>query len=57
MQNQKTVEQLEQELEHFKRAIHEWVMYLSRQDKDVSGRIALLERRLAKLEFDSHLRV
>ncbi|MBI3050883.1 hypothetical protein HYY74_00315 [Candidatus Woesearchaeota archaeon] len=50
-------EQTAIEIEHFKKAIHEWVLYLSQTDKDTAGRVALLERRLAKLEFDSHLRV
>ncbi len=56
MENQKTVEELEMELEHFKKSMNEWVMFLNQCFKETNEKMLSLERRLSKLELDSELK-
>ncbi len=58
MQNQtKTMEELEMEIAHFKQSMNEWIIYLSKGNKDINERMLSIERRLTKLELDSSLKL
>ena len=52
---QKTVEEIEQELAHFKQSMNEWIMFLNDNHKEIKERLMDMERRVAKVEMDSRL--
>ncbi len=54
---QKTVEEMELELSHFRQSMNEWVMFLNQCNMEMNERIMALEKRIAKMELDNHLRL
>ena len=54
---QKTVEELEAEIANFKKSMNDWVIFLGNQYKEINERMSSLERRMAKLEMDSHFKL
>ena len=53
----KTVEDIETDVEHFRKSMNEWVLFLSQQYKELAERMASIERRMAKTEMDSHFKL
>jgi|GEM_PF-3841580 len=54
--SERTVEQLELELAHFRQSMNEWVLFLNEYNRETRQIIMEMEKRLAKLEMDSRLR-
>ncbi len=52
---EKTVDELKNELEHFKQSMNDWMLYLNERDKMCKEHIQILERRLAKMEMDRQI--
>lgn len=52
---QKTVEELEQEIAHFKQSMNEWIMFLSDSQKEIRERLMEMEKRISRVEMDSKL--
>lgn len=52
---QKTVEELEQEIAHFKQSMNEWIMFLSDSQKEIRERLMEMEKRISRVEMDPKL--
>ncbi len=53
----KSVEEVEIEVLNFRQSMNEWIMFLSQQNKEIREILHDLEKRIAKLEMDIHLRL
>lgn len=53
----KSVEEVEIEVLNFRQSMNEWIMFLNQQNKEIREILHDLEKRIAKLEMDIHLRL